>query len=60
VWALQGAHRAGSGKASVPQTGGSVCRLSVELSDGADQLCSLERLFMVTNVASSLMYVRNQ
>lgn len=34
--------------------------LSLELSDDTDQLCNPETLFMVTNMASSLMYARNQ
>lgn len=34
--------------------------LNLELSDDTDQLCNLETLFMVTNMASSLMYARNQ
>lgn len=33
--------------------------LSLELSDGMDQRCNPEPLFVVTNVASGLMYARN-
>lgn len=34
--------------------------LSLELSNGTDQLCNPETPFTVTNVGPSLMYARNQ